>query len=177
VEAAGEDRGAAAAGWDENFALHTIELGSGAAAGRIRLLDAFDNQPGWVGDEALYTGTLVMNAGATIDPNGLRLYYRNAGDPKQFFNGDANLDGAVNVFDLAALANNYSGSGKVWAEGDFNGDRDVNVFDLAALANNYSRTTGPAHPGTRRAGHSGVGRPRPAAAPAPGHARFSPPEP
>ena len=36
--------------------------------------------------------------------HGLRLYYLNGAGPKEFFHGDANLDGFVNVFDLALLA-------------------------------------------------------------------------
>ena len=58
--------------------------------------------------------------------------------------GDANRDGAVNVFDLAALAVHYATTGpQAWVDGDFNMDRTVNVFDLAALASNYGvGTTG-----------------------------------
>ena len=57
--------------------------------------------------------------------------------------GDANLDGTVNVSDLAALAANYrktvTGG---WAAGDFNYDGVVNVSDLALLASNYRQTLG-----------------------------------
>ena len=56
--------------------------------------------------------------------------------------GDSNVDGVVNIFDLATLANNYWGSGG-WNDGDFTGDGTINVLDLAFLANNYtSGTTG-----------------------------------
>ncbi len=55
--------------------------------------------------------------------------------------GDANVDGAVNVFDLAALANHYGGPGD-WNGGDFTGDGSVDVLDLSALANNYDSTAG-----------------------------------
>jgi len=55
--------------------------------------------------------------------------------------GDATLDATVNVFDLAALANNYrSGTDKTWFDGDFTGDGEVDIFDLARLANNYGKT-------------------------------------
>ena len=73
--------------------------------------------------------------------NGLRLYYLNGGDPKRFFQGDADLDGAVNVFDLAALANHYGCAGMAWAEAEFTGDGAVDVYDLAVLANNYGYAT------------------------------------
>ena len=56
--------------------------------------------------------------------------------------GDAWVDGSVDVFDLAALANNYqTGPGKTWWDADFNGDGVVDVFDLAILANNYNFRT------------------------------------
>ena len=52
--------------------------------------------------------------------------------------GDANLDGMVNVQDLAILAANYrkqvTGG---WLQGDFNNDGVVDVEDLALLAANY----------------------------------------
>ena len=57
--------------------------------------------------------------------------------------GDATCDKVVNVFDLAALANNYGQSGvKRWADADFNDDNTVDLFDLAILANNYDGTAG-----------------------------------
>ncbi len=57
--------------------------------------------------------------------------------------GDATYDGNVDIFDLAALANNYGLPGdKSRSMGDFNGDGTVNVHDLAILANNYGTTTG-----------------------------------
>ena len=51
--------------------------------------------------------------------------------------GDANLDGAVNVQDLAVLAANYRKSVNGWASGDFNNDGVVDVEDLALLVANY----------------------------------------
>ena len=52
--------------------------------------------------------------------------------------GDANLDGTVDVLDLAILAANYrknvTGG---WIQGDFNNDGVVDVKDLALLAANY----------------------------------------
>ena len=52
--------------------------------------------------------------------------------------GDANLDGRVDVLDLAILAANYrknvTGG---WMQGDFNNDGVVDVEDLALLAANY----------------------------------------
>ena len=55
--------------------------------------------------------------------------------------GDANLDGTVNVQDLAILAANYrkqvTGG---WLQGDFNNDGVVDVQDLALLAANYRQS-------------------------------------
>ena len=52
--------------------------------------------------------------------------------------GDANMDGRVDVSDLAILAANYrkhvTGG---WTQADFNGDGVVDVQDLAVLAANY----------------------------------------
>ena len=52
--------------------------------------------------------------------------------------GDANIDGAVNVIDLGILAKNYDRvTGATWAAADFNGDGAVSVIDLGVLAKNY----------------------------------------
>ena len=55
--------------------------------------------------------------------------------------GDANLDGHVDVSDLAILAANYrknvTGG---WLQADFNNDGVVDVQDLALLAANYRRS-------------------------------------
>ena len=52
--------------------------------------------------------------------------------------GDADLNGAVDVGDLGALATNYGiTTGGSWSGGDFNYDNMVDVGDLGALATNY----------------------------------------
>ncbi len=135
-EAAGENVGAVIGGFVEaNFLLDTLQLGE-AAAGRIQLVDDFDNQSdGSSVGEAVYVNNLIMNAGATIDLSGLNLYYFNDGGPKRFFCGDAD------VGDLGILAGSYGQTeGMVWAGGDFTGDGAVNVADLGVLAANYGVT-------------------------------------
>lgn len=52
------------------------------------------------------------------------------------YGGDANLDGEVDVNDLAALAMNWQTSSN-WLGGDFNGDGLVNEVDLGILATNW----------------------------------------
>ena len=83
----------------------------------------------------------MLNVGAAVDLGSLNLYYLNGGDPKQFFNGDARLDGKVDFQDLGALATNYNHSGMAWAQGDFNGDGAVDFVDLGVLATNYNKST------------------------------------
>jgi lysophospholipase L1-like esterase len=55
--------------------------------------------------------------------------------------GDTDLDGIVNVVDLANLAENFGGTiGATWQDGDFNSDGNVNVTDLADLAGNFGES-------------------------------------
>ena len=152
VEVAGADAGAADDAWNANFAIHSLQLGAGApnACGRIRLVDAFDNQadgnppkPG-AAYEALYIDSLTINAGGTIASDGPNLYYLNGGDPKQFFHGDADLDGDVDLSDLSSLAFHWGVmSGAAWSSGDFDGDGDVDLTDLSTLAFNWGSATAP----------------------------------
>ncbi|HET6428946.1 MAG TPA: PEP-CTERM sorting domain-containing protein, partial [Phycisphaerae bacterium] len=135
-EVAGWDWGPVPEAYLFNITLETLQLG-GAAPGRIRLVDDFDNMPGEA--EALYVRRLVLNEGACIELNGLNLYYLDdGGQPRQFFVGDANLDGQVGIADLVALAENYGiTQDALWARGDFNGDLAVGIADLVALADHY----------------------------------------
>jgi autotransporter-associated beta strand protein len=55
--------------------------------------------------------------------------------------GDSDLDGTVNVADLANLAGNFGvTSGATWIQGDFDYNGSVNVADLADLAGNFGQT-------------------------------------
>ncbi len=61
--------------------------------------------------------------------------------------GDATLNGAVNLDDLARLQNNWLGSGKDFLDGDFTGNGIVNLDDLAVLQNHWLQTgASPANP-------------------------------
>jgi autotransporter-associated beta strand protein len=54
--------------------------------------------------------------------------------------GDSDLDGQVNVADLANLAGNFGKTiGQVWLNGDFDYNGNVNVADLADLAGNFGK--------------------------------------
>ncbi len=73
-EVAGKDLGATMDGCTDNFALGGLLLGD-YPEGRVRLDDAFDNQPGWAGTEALYVHRLTVMGGSELNLNGLNLYY------------------------------------------------------------------------------------------------------
>ncbi|MBN1942595.1 MAG: PEP-CTERM sorting domain-containing protein [Phycisphaerae bacterium] len=77
LEVAGEDRGVGYAGFFENFALDTLQIGSEEADACLQLIDAFDNQLDWDGDEVLYVENLILNEGSTLDLNGLNVYCLN----------------------------------------------------------------------------------------------------
>ena len=144
-EVAGQDMGVSLVGFDLNFALHALQVGSGGVRGVLQLVDDFDNQPGWVGDEALYVENLIIEGvGSSIDLNGLNLYYLNGGELKQLFHADSNLDGRVDVTDLTALAASWSflsPGDKEWSQGDTNGDMLIDIVDLTALAANWGAET------------------------------------
>jgi hypothetical protein len=54
--------------------------------------------------------------------------------------GDADLSGAVDSVDFAALATSFNSSSKVWVNGDFNYDGIVNALDFNALASNFGQS-------------------------------------
>src|SRR5690606_5056291 len=72
-EVAGNDFGPLSAGFHENFAHGTLELRSTY----LVLRDEVDSANG-EGSEVFYVDTLVIDAGSTLDLNGLRVYARNA---------------------------------------------------------------------------------------------------
>ncbi|MBN2293616.1 MAG: PEP-CTERM sorting domain-containing protein [Pirellulales bacterium] len=88
-------------------------------------------------DGKLATGSWASDTGDPIDNYTLD-------DPQP---GDANLDWAVDVTDLGALAANYGMTGGTpgdpanWYKGDFDMDGDVDVSDLGTLAANYGTGT------------------------------------
>lgn len=48
--------------------------------------------------------------------------------------GDVNVDGQVDIFDVATVSNNW---GLEQGTGDANGDRMVDIFDVAVISNNW----------------------------------------
>jgi hypothetical protein len=70
--------------------------------------------------------------------------------------GDTNLDGQVNVSDLANLAGNFGKtSNQLWINGDFDYNGAVNVADLADLAANFG-LSGPGGNGVATVEHLSV---------------------
>ncbi len=76
LEVAGQDYGAAANGWFDNFAVHDLLVGGEGVVGRVQLVNTFDNRPAWTGIEALYVDDLLLGPGSYLDLNGLNLYYK-----------------------------------------------------------------------------------------------------
>lgn len=75
IEAAGKDIGAIEKGFEDNFDMAQLTIG-GDDVSYMQLVNGFDNQTEWSGEECLYVDTLVLNAGSTLDLNGLMIYYR-----------------------------------------------------------------------------------------------------
>ncbi|MBN2021987.1 MAG: PEP-CTERM sorting domain-containing protein [Pirellulales bacterium] len=63
----------------------------------------------------------------------------NAIQIKSPYDGDANLDGTVNLGDLGVVAMNWEKTGMTWGQGDFNSDGTVNLGDLGVLAMNWGK--------------------------------------
>jgi hypothetical protein len=74
-EVAGHDLGPVMAGFQDNFALGTLRLGGASAVGRVRLVDAFDNDQVGANNESLYVTNLVLGPGSYLDLDGHNLYY------------------------------------------------------------------------------------------------------
>jgi hypothetical protein len=64
---------------------------------------------------------------------------------KYTLEGDANLDGSVNLQDFNRLAASFGAAGRLWHEGDFNYDGLVNLTDFNLLAGNFGQTVAPFH--------------------------------
>ena len=74
LEAMSQDLGNISAGFENNFAYGTLIVGPNDY---VELVDQSDNSPG-SGAEAVYTNSLVVPSGSTLDLNGLNLYALNA---------------------------------------------------------------------------------------------------
>jgi hypothetical protein len=55
------------------------------------------------------------------------------------FQGDATLDGKIDINDLSRILTVYDQSGKVWTDGDVNHDGKVDINDLSIILTNYNK--------------------------------------
>lgn len=112
-----------------------IEIGSGATKAGLRAdILAARGSGDWLGEagigssaEELANG--IRTVGYTVAANGSAVVAFAAP-------GDLNLDGQVNVFDLAALRSSGvfgTSSAAHWTDGDMNYDGVANLFDLVAI--------------------------------------------
>ena len=72
LEVLGRDLGPVNSGFQDNFKLANVTVGS---SNYVKLVDAADNSPG-ASAEALYVDSLNIVSGSTLDLNGLKLYTR-----------------------------------------------------------------------------------------------------
>ena len=129
-EVSGLDVGATDAGWSSNAAIDRLTLGD-QVGGEILLVNENHNVLE-TSSEALYVDQLVLGRNASIDLNGLNLYYRNGGQPKRFIPCDADLDGTVGFGDYLILEAGFGNEGGL-ERGDFNGDKRVDFNDYLML--------------------------------------------
>ena len=90
------------------------------------------------GDFAIYADTFLgghLTLKPQFTPNSLVLKARPAQD------GDINLDGTVNIFDINSVSSNWNTAGP---QGDANGDGAVNIFDINLISANWHATGGSA---------------------------------
>ncbi len=105
-EVAGEDRGAVPGGLNQNVAIGTFVLDTGTT---VRLVDQFTNQSSAGPCEALYTETLILNAGSSLLCD-CPIYY------VSLINGGGDLCDSASQ--IPACLN------------DCDGDGDVDLFDF-----------------------------------------------
>ena len=84
----------------------------------------------------------IIGNGAVAGQNGQSAYLI-APVPEPPLPGDANGDGVVDAFDLAAVEQNFGNTGAADGSllGDADGDGDVDAFDLTAVEQNFGNTS------------------------------------
>jgi hypothetical protein len=129
-----------------NFVINTLVVGRQNAdpnknGTTLNLVNNYHND---ANHTAVYVRNLVMAPGAQIKLNNFKLYYlvgnsTDGNTAKQFFPGDANLDGKVDGVDFLIWQSNYSQNPGInkWSTADFNGDRKVDGVDFLIWQANY----------------------------------------
>ncbi len=159
LEVMSHDIGADADGLDRTLPGHypIRRLRVGPTSTNVKLVDVHDNDGlGQVDCEAIYVSELIIDAGASLQTTGCKIYYEtlqldgfvdSPGNliPITACPGDVNGDDVVNLTDLATLLANFgTTSGAVREDGDLNGDGDVDLSDLAELLSLFGTDCGPA---------------------------------
>ncbi len=142
-EVAGEDRGPLPIGFENNFAMGTVEVSAGS---RVTFLNAFpEGQPPC--SQALYVSELILRAGSTVRLEDCRVYYATivdegaildpvgCGELVQICVGDHDGDCDVDLEDYEEFRQCVTGpDGGPVDEGcamfDFDSDDDVDLTDL-----------------------------------------------
>jgi hypothetical protein len=75
-----------------------------------------------------------MNGNGAVDWKDIKIFQTFY---PQLFDGDATMNGTVDVDDLGILASNWQTGGRTWRDADFTGDDLVDVGDLGMLASNW----------------------------------------
>ncbi len=95
----------------------------------------------WLPTDLQSDGTHPSQAGQTKVGRLLMRHFINSPLAEDWFldyaQGDANLDGTVNLSDFNALAANFGQSGRTWQQADFTYDGQVTLDDFNALAANF----------------------------------------
>lgn len=114
LEAASIDVGNFTGGWENNFVLGTLEVGTSDTY--LKLLDDYDNSANCLNGlceinsgEAVYVNNLVLESGATLDLSGLHLHVRNSFTN----NGGTVLNGNITVGELPVIPGDINADGKL----------------------------------------------------------------
>jgi hypothetical protein len=77
----------------------------------------------------LFAGGGGTIAGINLQPNDIFMRYT--------LNGDADMNGTVNLLDFNRVAANFGATGTTWASGNFNYDTNTNLLDFNWVAANF----------------------------------------
>ncbi len=159
VEAMSADIGALPEGLDRSLAGH-FPLGAlriGPTATTVNLVDTHDNALDTQAvPEAVYCSTLRIDAGATLNTNGIKVYYEtlildgSVDDPLKLCpiatntcSADFDNDGDVDLGDFGvfgAAFNSMTGDGNYNASADFDNDGDVDLGDFGVFGSQFNRS-------------------------------------
>jgi Calx-beta domain len=87
----------------------------------------------------------LLHSGSIFTSSAGSLGYKVSGGQTEVrftLDGDANLDGHVNMLDFNALAGDFGSTSKLWGDGDFDYNTTVNSLDLNAIATNFGKDVG-----------------------------------